>query len=226
MLRRAVLTPTQREALLALPSDDDDAELARHYTLSDEDLRAIRRRRGEANRLGFALQLCALRYPGRLLHRGEVIPERMMTFIGRQLGIDGAARGAVRRRRSPRGGPWSMSWRFHLHSVVESRGEGHLSILSSFAIMVKRTEVRMMRYVSATEAKQRLAAVLDAAQREPVTIRRQNRDVAVVLSPEEYDKLTRLNVEEFRRFCDEVGARAASRGLTEEKLTELLAGHG
>jgi prevent-host-death family protein len=92
--------------------------------------------------------------------------------------------------------------------------------------MVKRTEVRMMRYVSATEAKQRLAAVLDAAQREPVTIRRQNRDVAVVLSPEEYDKLTRLNVAEFRRFCDEVGARAASRGLTEEKLSELLAGHG
>ena len=40
-----------------------------------------------------------------------------------------------------------------------------------------------MRYVSASEAKQRLAAVLDAAQREPVTIRRQNREVAVVLSP-------------------------------------------
>jgi hypothetical protein len=93
MPRRAVLTPTQREALLALPPEDD-AELARHYTLSEEDLGTIRRRRGEANRLGFALQLCALRYPGRLLHRGEVIPERMTTFIGRQLGIDGAALGA------------------------------------------------------------------------------------------------------------------------------------
>jgi prevent-host-death family protein len=39
-----------------------------------------------------------------------------------------------------------------------------------------------MRYVSATDAKQRLAALLDAAQREPVMIRRQNRDVAVLLS--------------------------------------------
>jgi antitoxin (DNA-binding transcriptional repressor) of toxin-antitoxin stability system len=29
-----------------------------------------------------------------------------------------------------------------------------------------------MRYVSATDAKQRLAALLDAAQREPVMIRR------------------------------------------------------
>ncbi len=51
-------------------------------------------------------------------------------------------------------------------------------------------------------------------------------DPAVVLSPQEYDKLTRLNVEEFRRFCDEVGARAAARGLSEEKLAELLAEHG
>ena len=48
-----------------------------------------------------------------------------------------------------------------------------------------------MRYVSATDAKQRLAALLDAAQREPIMIRRQNRDVAVILSPEEYDRLLR-----------------------------------
>jgi PHD/YefM family antitoxin component YafN of YafNO toxin-antitoxin module len=39
-----------------------------------------------------------------------------------------------------------------------------------------------MQCVSASEAKQRLAAILDTAQREPVMIRRQKRDVAVVLS--------------------------------------------
>ncbi|MGH8228691.1 MAG: type II toxin-antitoxin system prevent-host-death family antitoxin, partial [Steroidobacteraceae bacterium] len=39
-----------------------------------------------------------------------------------------------------------------------------------------------MRHISATDAKQRLAALLDAAQREPIVIRRQNRDIAVVLS--------------------------------------------
>ena len=39
-----------------------------------------------------------------------------------------------------------------------------------------------MQYVSASDAKQRLAAILDTAQREPVMIRRQKRDVAVVLS--------------------------------------------
>jgi prevent-host-death family protein len=79
-----------------------------------------------------------------------------------------------------------------------------------------------VRYVSATEAKQGFAGVLDAALREPVTIRRQKRDVAVLLSVAEYEKLTRLNVEEFQRYCDMIGELAAERGLTEEKLGKLL----
>ena len=79
-----------------------------------------------------------------------------------------------------------------------------------------------MRYVSASEAKQRLAALLDAAQREPVTIRRQNRDVAVVISPTDYRRLTSTNVEEFQRFCDRVSTSAKARGMTEDKLDEIL----
>lgn len=80
-----------------------------------------------------------------------------------------------------------------------------------------------MRYVSATEAKQRFAAILDAAQREPVTIRRQSRDVAVVLSAEAYERLRTNNAIEFQRFCDQVAEKAAARGLTAEKLDEILA---
>ena len=79
-----------------------------------------------------------------------------------------------------------------------------------------------MQFVSASEAKQRLGAVLDAAQREPVTIRRQKREVAVVLSPSDYRRLTTLNVAEFQRFCDRVSASARAKGLTEETLSELL----
>ncbi|MBK1726643.1 type II toxin-antitoxin system Phd/YefM family antitoxin [Halorhodospira neutriphila] len=79
-----------------------------------------------------------------------------------------------------------------------------------------------MRTVSATEAKQGLARVLEDASREPVLIQRQKRDVAVVLSIQEYERLTRLNVAEFRQFCDRVGAAAKEAGLTEEKLDELL----
>ena len=80
-----------------------------------------------------------------------------------------------------------------------------------------------MRTVSATEAKQGLAGVLDLAAHEPVVIRRQKRDVAVVLSMKEYERLTRLNVAEFQRFCDVVGEKAAAAGLTEDTLAELLA---
>ncbi|ANX03473.1 type II toxin-antitoxin system Phd/YefM family antitoxin [Immundisolibacter cernigliae] len=83
-----------------------------------------------------------------------------------------------------------------------------------------------MRYISATEAKQRLAALLDAAQSEPVVIRRQKRDVAVLLSARDYERLRALNVEEFERFCDRIGERAAARGLTENTLADLLADEG
>jgi len=83
-----------------------------------------------------------------------------------------------------------------------------------------------MRYVSATDAKQRFAALLDAAQREPVVIRRQRRDVAVVVSAEEYDRLRGLNIAEFQAFCDRIAEKAAARGLTAKKLATLLADDG
>ena len=75
MARRTILTPAQRAALLALPADR--ADLARHHTLGEAELAVINRRRRDRNRLGFALQLCALRYPGpaaaaRRAHPGTV----------------------------------------------------------------------------------------------------------------------------------------------------------
>nr|BAF03290.1 transposase [Novosphingobium sp. KA1] len=79
------LTDRQREALLHLPVDQ--GELLRHYTLSDEDLGHIRQRRRAHNRFGFALQLCVLRYPGRVLAPGELIPAQVSDFIAAQLGL-------------------------------------------------------------------------------------------------------------------------------------------
>ena len=72
MPRRSIRSARQRGALLDLPTDE--AALLRHYTLSDDDIEQIRLRRGAHNRLGFALQLCAFRYPGQFWRRGRPFP--------------------------------------------------------------------------------------------------------------------------------------------------------
>ena len=87
MPRRSILTERQRSALFALPTDD--TLMLRHYTLADDDIEHINERRRPENKIGFALQLCALRYPGRLLSSGEVIPEKVLRFIAAQLGLTG-----------------------------------------------------------------------------------------------------------------------------------------
>ena len=50
------------------------------------------------------------------------------------------------------------------------------------------------------DAKQRLDALLDVAQREPVVIRGHDRDVAMLLSTEQYERLRSMNTAEFQRF--------------------------
>ncbi len=85
MAHRIILTERQRSALFSLPTDE--TSLLRHYTLADDDLINIRQRRRPRNRMGFALQLCALRYPGRLLSPGELIPRPVSEFLAAQLGL-------------------------------------------------------------------------------------------------------------------------------------------
>jgi prevent-host-death family protein len=79
-----------------------------------------------------------------------------------------------------------------------------------------------MRFRSATWANRNFSALLDDVQRDVITIRRHSRDVAVVISPQEYARLRRLAVADFQAFCDRAGQTAAGRGLTESKLRELL----
>ncbi len=79
-----------------------------------------------------------------------------------------------------------------------------------------------MRTVSAIDAKNRFGQLLEAAQREPVTVTKQGRPAAVVLSVEDYERMrgaanARL-LESVRRMQEE----AAAAGLTEDVLDELL----
>jgi TnpA family transposase len=96
MPRRRVLTDAQVESLLVLPSDEP--LLVRHWTLGGAEIAAAARRRGGHNQLGFALQLCAFRYPGRLLRPGDIIPEPALRFVAGQLrvGADALTSYAIR----------------------------------------------------------------------------------------------------------------------------------
>ncbi|TAV02069.1 Tn3 family transposase [Rhizobium ruizarguesonis] len=100
MPRRMILTDAERQNFLALPTDDDT--LIRHWSLDDDDRRLIETRRHDDTRLGLALQLCALRYPGRLIQRGEVIPSVALSFLAEQLGIDPEALSTFARRAATR----------------------------------------------------------------------------------------------------------------------------
>jgi Domain of unknown function (DUF4158) len=83
--RRQTLTDTQITELFDPPSGH--RELVRHYTLSEAGLGMIRRCRGDQNRLGHALMLCYLRYPGRPLRAGERPPEPLLAFVAEQIDV-------------------------------------------------------------------------------------------------------------------------------------------
>src|SRR5260221_10569490 len=83
-VRRELLTAAQRAELLALPTDR--LEIRERYSLTPADFDLINRHRTEANRLGFAIQLCLLRYPGRAWLPAEQLPSEMLRFIAGQIG--------------------------------------------------------------------------------------------------------------------------------------------
>ena len=86
MPRRDILSPEQRIDLFALPRDE--GELIRLYTLSQHDLAQVRRNRGEHNRLGFAVLLCHLRYPGQELWANMEPDPRLIALMAKQIGPD------------------------------------------------------------------------------------------------------------------------------------------
>lgn len=86
---RALLSVEQRNRLFAIPVER--AEMARHYVLASDDLVLVGAKRRAPNRLGFAIQLCLLRYPGQGLGPGEQPPEPLVGFVAEQLGLASGA---------------------------------------------------------------------------------------------------------------------------------------
>lgn len=81
-----MLSSSQRTSLKQLPTEP--AELVKYYTFSQEDLVLIQSRRKKTNQLGFALQLCLVRYPGRAMRASEELPYPLVAFVAEQTNTD------------------------------------------------------------------------------------------------------------------------------------------
>jgi TnpA family transposase len=100
MAKRKLLKVHDRRKLFDIPADENS--LIRHYSLSPEDRLEIELWRREYNRLGFAVQLCLMRYPGRVLGAEEVPPRAMLRYVADQIGAHTEAFALYARREETR----------------------------------------------------------------------------------------------------------------------------
>ena len=61
--------------------------LERFFFLDDADRRLVAKRRGDANRLGFAVQIVTARYVGVFLADPRDVPTEVVDYLAEQLGV-------------------------------------------------------------------------------------------------------------------------------------------
>ena len=78
---------SERENLNRFPSDIPEDDLIAYFTLSTVDKELLVDRRGDHNHLGFAVQLCTLRYLGYCPDELAHIPQHVIAYLGKQLAL-------------------------------------------------------------------------------------------------------------------------------------------
>ena len=81
------LTAAERKRWQRFPETIPHDDLAVYFLLSADDQREVNRQREPFNRLGYALQLCTLRYLGFVPTDFTATPEVVVTFVAAQLGM-------------------------------------------------------------------------------------------------------------------------------------------
>lgn len=79
-----------------------------------------------------------------------------------------------------------------------------------------------MQTITANEAKTRFGELLDIAQREPVRVTRRDRVVGVMVSARDYEAMRAFYADRLRHTMRETAAAAATAGLTQQGLADLL----
>ncbi|GED32815.1 hypothetical protein BCE02nite_39560 [Brevibacillus centrosporus] len=85
---RELLTPEERLQYLQIPPNLGEWELGTYFTFTQHDLEIIQQRRRDYNRLGFAVQLCVLRYLGWTLSDVKEVPIQVLCYIAKQINAD------------------------------------------------------------------------------------------------------------------------------------------
>ncbi len=81
------LTERERERLRRFPTQIPPEDISTYFTLSESDLAHALIQRGNHNRLGFALQLCALRYLGFAPDDLSSAPDHVVAYVAQQLAV-------------------------------------------------------------------------------------------------------------------------------------------
>ena len=92
------LTAAERDRLDRFPAPIPDDDLFAFFQLSEAHHTAINQQREDHTRLGFAMQLCALRYLGFAPDDLRIAPREAIVYVARQLGIPPEALLAYGRR--------------------------------------------------------------------------------------------------------------------------------
>ena len=85
------LTDGERARLNRFPEPIPEDDLSAFFLLSEADHHVINRQREAHTRLGFALQLCTLRYLGFVPHDLGTAPPTAVAYIAHQLAVPPAA---------------------------------------------------------------------------------------------------------------------------------------
>jgi len=85
---RDFLSDADRERLSSFPRPVSEQDLIQFFTLTSSDVGLIMQRRGEHNRVGYALQICTLRFLGFVPDDLMGIDRAVLEYLGRQLQAD------------------------------------------------------------------------------------------------------------------------------------------
>lgn len=97
-MARGFLTSVERARLSSFPPEIPAGDLGRYFTLTPNDLVQVSNQRGDHNRLGFALQLCTLRYLGFVPDNLLEPPPAVLRLLAHQLDAPASALDAYSQR--------------------------------------------------------------------------------------------------------------------------------